>query len=305
MLLFEDSALDAALIKKFLQTVGIRQANILHTDTIPSALQMMTRETVDVCIADYFLHPNTGFDLMDEARRFDIDVPFIMVTAMDDRSIDDGALDRGAYGFLVKGELTVETLERSIRYALVRHRRESRLARAAIIDGMTNLPNRMSFMERLPQSIDDHRPRAGMVSLLLLNLHGMRFLNDAYGQSVGDDVIKIVAQRLDAIRKPSDYLARIGGDTFALLMTDVVLQHHALTFARKIAAEISVPAPTRDGEHDVFVAGGLASFTVKANSPETTAIAQGLLDRANSALTEARRNTRSRKVSEIIAAPIN
>ena len=97
VLLFEDNALDAALIKKFLQTAGVRQANIHLTDTIPSALQLLTRDSVDVCLVDYYLRPHTGLDLMDEARRFDVDVPFIMLTSMDDRSIDDGALARGAY----------------------------------------------------------------------------------------------------------------------------------------------------------------------------------------------------------------
>src|SRR5690606_27003674 len=113
VLLFEDSAMDAALVKKFLQTAGVRSDNIWLADTIPSALNVLTREKVDLCLADYYLRPHTGFDLMDEARRFDLDVPFIMLTALDDRNVDQGALARGAYGFLVKGDLTVEGLERS------------------------------------------------------------------------------------------------------------------------------------------------------------------------------------------------
>src|SRR4051812_1615648 len=68
VLLFEDSALDAALIKKYLHTVGVRPANIHHVDTIPSALQILARENVHICLADYFLRPSTGLDLMDEAR---------------------------------------------------------------------------------------------------------------------------------------------------------------------------------------------------------------------------------------------
>ncbi|MDX2221256.1 MAG: diguanylate cyclase response regulator [Rhodospirillaceae bacterium] len=305
VLLFEDSALDAALIKKFLQTAGVRQANILHTDTIPSALQLLTREPVDVCIADYYLRPHTGFDLMDEARRFDIDVPFIMVTAMDDREIDRGALDRGAYGFLVKADLTVEGLERSIRYALVRHARESKLARAAVYDAMTDLPNRAAFMEKLTQAVDDHRPKAGMLSLVLLNMHAMRYLNDAYGQDIGDDVIRVLAERLKGRRRATDVLARVGGDTFALIMSDVVLQHHAVTHARKLVAEISAPAPTRDGEHDICLAGGLASETVRPGGAPTADIVTGLLHRATAALAEAKQATRMKKLSEVVAARLN
>jgi len=94
VLLFEDSAMDAVLIKKFLQTAGVRLTYIFHTDTIPSAFQVLTRENVDLCLTDYYLRPHTGFELMDEARRFDVDIPFIVLTGMDDRSIDHGALAR-------------------------------------------------------------------------------------------------------------------------------------------------------------------------------------------------------------------
>ena len=125
VLLFEDNAMDAALIKRFLRTVGVPAGQIHLADTIPSALQILTRERVDLCLTDFHLRPHTGFDLMDEARRSDVDVPFIVVTALDDRSIDDGALAHGAYDFLIKGEMTVESLERLIRYTLVRHARES------------------------------------------------------------------------------------------------------------------------------------------------------------------------------------
>ena len=143
------------------------------------------------------------------------------------------------------------------------------------------------------------------MSLLLLNLHGMRYLNDAYGQGVGDDVILALAERLRESRKPSDYLARIGGDSFALIMSDVVLQHHAFTFARKMFGEISAPTLTRDGEHDICLAGGLASQTVRPNSPATPDIVDGLLKRAEMALADAKQNTRLKKLSDVVAAPIN
>ena len=305
VLLFEDSALDAALIRKFLQTAGVRQANIHHTDTIPSALQLLTSDRVDVCLADYYLRPHTGLDLMDEARRFDVNVPFIMLTAMDDRAIDEGAHSRGAYGFLVKGDLTVEGLERSIRYAMTRHRRERALVRAAAFDDMTGLPNRATFMQRLAQCIDDHRPKGGMLSLLLLNMHGTRFLNDAYGAEVGDQGIKTLAERLRQTRRGSDCVGRIGGDTFGVILSDVVLQHHALTFAKKMLEAGAKPVMTSDGEHDVLLACGLASETLKPNSVGTADLLGGLLRRAGDALAEAKKNTRGKQASELIAAKLH
>lgn len=305
VLLFEDNALDAALIKKFLQTAGVRQANIHLTDTIPSALQLLTRDSVDVCLVDYYLRPHTGLDLMDEARRFDVDVPFIMLTSMDDRSIDDGALARRAYGFLVKGDLTVEGLERTIRYAMKRHVRERALVQAAAFDDMTGLPNRATFLERLAQDIDDHRPKGGMLSLLLINMHATRFLNEAYGPAVGDDVLKTLAERLRAHRRSSDYIGRLGGDTFGVILSDVVLQHHAQIYAKKLMGVVAQPAETRDGVHDIVVACGLASHTTKTDGVATADIVTGLLRRATEAMTEAKKNTRNKAISELIAAKLH
>ena len=155
-------------------------SDLHHADTIPSALQVLTRERVDLCLTDYYLRPHTGFDLMDEARRFDVNVPFIVVTALDDRSVDDGALAHGAYDFLIKGELTVEGLERAMRYALSRHQHERRLSRAAFFDTLTGLPNRTAFMDRLNRAIIDNAAAGGMVSVALFNVNGTKFISEMF-----------------------------------------------------------------------------------------------------------------------------
>jgi diguanylate cyclase (GGDEF)-like protein len=300
VLLFEDNALDAQLIRKFLLTVGVRSNNIHHVDTIPSAIQMLARNSIDVCLADYYLRPSTGFDLMDEARRYDINVPFIMLTAMDDRSIDDGALSRGAYGFLVKGELTVEGLERAIRYALMRHQREATLARDALLDGLTGLPNRKAFHERLTAAIADNAGRNGMVAILAVNLNNTKFLNESFGTLVGDDILCAVAEKLKTIKRASDIVARIGGDEFAVLMTDLVLPTHAIAQGKSIVAALTGPTETRDGKHDVTMAGGIATMT--ASKKTSAEAADRLIQQATQAMFNAKVSTRMRGISEIAVA---
>ena len=115
VLVFEDNARDRVLIKKFLEAAGVRGPNIHHADTIPAALQVLRREAIDLVLADYYLQPHTGLDLMDETRHSEFDVPFVVMSALDDDAIDRKALAHGAYGFLAKSELTVERLERAIR----------------------------------------------------------------------------------------------------------------------------------------------------------------------------------------------
>ena len=96
VLVFEDNARDCALIRKFLEAAGVRTSNIHHADTIPSALQVLRREPVDLVLADYYLQPHTGLDLIDETRHSEFDLPFIVMSALDDAAIDQQALAHGA-----------------------------------------------------------------------------------------------------------------------------------------------------------------------------------------------------------------
>jgi diguanylate cyclase (GGDEF)-like protein len=300
VLLFEDSAMDAALVKKFLQTAGVRLTNIFHTDTIPSALQVLARENIDLCLTDYYLRPHTGFDLMDEVRRFDFNVPFIMLTGMDDRAVDEGALERGAYDFLVKGELTVEGLERSIRYTLNRHSRETVLTKAATCDGLTGLMNRAAFVDRLTGMIDDARVRAENVALLHINLNGMKHINETCSHKVGDDVLKAVAQKLNEARRPSDFVARLGGDDFAFIITDFLLPKHAIEISRKMIAAVTGHIPARDGDHHMIVAGGLVAETIRRTSPPTPELVERIMLLASRAMFEAKTRTRMKTDSDLV-----
>ena len=304
VLLFEDNAMDAALIKKFLRTAGVRAAHIYQADTIPSALHVLTREHVHLCLADYYLRPHTGFDLMDEARRFDVDVPFIVVTALDDRRIDEHALARGAYGFLIKGELTVEGLERSIRYALTHHRHITRLNRAAHSDPLTGLSNRQAFLERLTMVVAENAGRAGMVGVALFNLNGTRIINEAYGHKVGDDLLRSVGDRLKAAKRDGDMVARVGGDEFGVIMTDFLLAPEALVMARVLADAVSGPVATSDGEHVVTMAGGVASQAV-GSLDAATDIAERLVHQASQAMVTAKHATRMGTVSHVAFAHLH
>ena len=304
ILVFEDSAMDTVLIKKFLQTAGVRGAHIYHADTIPSALQVMTRTPIDLCLADYHVHPCTGVDLMEEVRRSNLDVPFIVVTAIDDRCVDEEALTHGAYDFLVKGDLTVEGLDRSVRYAVASHRRERALTQAAYFDPLTGLPNRLSFLERLTQVIADNRATGGMVGVALLNLDGTKLINTRLGHDAGDNVLRTVVARLSPVKREIDFLARIGGDEFALLMNGVLLASHALTATRAIADAVTGPIETDQGKHIITATCGVAAREIK-KCDNAVNIAQQLMLSATHAMFDAKVSGRRRNTSNVALARIH
>lgn len=306
ILLFEDNAMDASLISRFLQASGIKRDNIVTTDAIPNAMDVLTSKDVDICLTDYYLTPSTGFDLMDEARRRDVDVPFIMLTAMEDPAVDEGALSRGAYDFMIKGELTVENLERTIRYTLARHRRESALSKAAFHDPLSNLSNRKALMDHLDQVIMTP-PKTGqaMGAMIYVNLNGIKFINEAYGMKVGDAILRETGRRLKAIKWPGEMMARLGSDEFGCVVDQVEDIGQAIIVARRIATAFAQPVRTYDGEHDVSVAIGLSVFSRSSatDDPVTNHDTElDVLQRAANAMAEAKRTCRMTRTTEIVAA---
>ncbi len=90
----------------------------------------------------------------------------------------------------------------------------------ALIDPLTGLPNRAAWSERLDQEVNAWHQRGNSLSLAMLDLDHFKRINDGYGHLAGDKVLKIIANVLHKRLRPSDFIARFGGEEFVLLMPD-------------------------------------------------------------------------------------
>ncbi|HEY1033355.1 MAG TPA: PAS domain-containing protein, partial [Pseudoxanthomonas sp.] len=124
--------------------------------------------------------------------------------------------------------------------------------RGSSYDGLTNLPGRPLFRERLAHAIAAHRdeaartdaPRAPvgtmMFAVLLLDLNRFKVVNDTLGHHAGDQLLQQVARRLEACVRTGDLVARMSGDEFNVLL-EAIEPAEALERAREIAAALGVP----------------------------------------------------------------
>lgn len=98
---------------------------------------------------------------------------------------------------------------------------QKRLEQAANFDALTGLPNRRRLTELFEQELHDANLRSGKVSVCFIDLDGFKEINDEHGHSVGDAVLKSIAQRLESTVRSHDVVARLGGDEFVAILRDV------------------------------------------------------------------------------------
>lgn len=134
---------------------------------------------------------------------------------------------------------------------------EERFRHMALHDGLTGLATRVLLQDRLITAVDTANRHKTGLALLLVDLDKFKDINDTFGHQAGDEVLRVTADRLiDAVRK-IDTVARIGGDEFVVLLTDLRDPHIAERIAASIVKNLAVPVSFEGGELPVTTSAGV------------------------------------------------
>lgn len=188
-----------------------------------------------------------------------------------------------------------------------RKRAEELLAHNAFHDGLTNLPNRALFLDRLQHALTLSKRHANYkFAVLLIDIDEFKIVNDSLGHTAGDELLIKIGQRLkDAVRradtvsrprgnglvdKPAndDTLARLGGDEFTILLDDIRDPIEAVRVAERVQAELATPFVVNQQEIVISASIGIAAST----TPHTQA--EDLLRDADIAMYRAKRAGKAR-----------
>jgi diguanylate cyclase (GGDEF)-like protein len=118
---------------------------------------------------------------------------------------------------------------------------ERRLAHMARHDALTDLPNRAMFRERLEDALSRLQPDQGELAVLYLDLDQFKAINDTLGHSIGDALLRAVANRLRGCLRASDVLARFGGDEFAMFRPGMSGSNAASALASRLVDAVGRP----------------------------------------------------------------
>jgi diguanylate cyclase (GGDEF)-like protein len=125
------------------------------------------------------------------------------------------------------------------------------LTREANTDSLSGLPNRAAFGARLQTTLARTDRRSGKQAVLFVDLDDFKDVNDTLGHAAGDQLLRVVAERLSEAIRPGDLVARLGGDEFAILLDGLPDQGLAVTVAQRVVVAVAVPV--KIGEHSVGV----------------------------------------------------
>ena len=155
---------------------------------------------------------------------------------------------------------------------------QSRLEHQALNDELTGLPNRRLFADRLEHALEIARRKKYILALIYLDLDGFKVVNDTLGHSVGDVLLREVADRLRRRVRASDTLARIGGDEFTVIAGDLHTAVQAELIATAILAEFVAPFSIGGHELSLTASLGISFF------PENAIDGEQLIRQADTAM---------------------
>ncbi|MBN3908891.1 MAG: EAL domain-containing protein [Nostoc sp. NMS1] len=175
-------------------------------------------------------------------------------------------------------ESTLLTMAASIIGARQRQQVEEKIRYQALHDMLTGLPNRLLFNELLSKTLPNATRNDESLAVIFLDLDRFKVINDTLGHTLGDQLLKSVAQRLQDLLRGGDTIARWGGDEFTILLPRVTDIEEVTQVAYRILQTLEDPFHLQG--HELYVTASLGIALLDNNSPD----AETLIQHADAAL---------------------
>ena len=300
VLLVEDDDLDAKLVKCRLAEDADHDFLLETVDTLAAACERLSQGNIDVILADLSLP-----DSEDKSKTLEVlyskapSIPLVILTGYNDYSFELEMVRKGIQDYVIKDQVTRQLLTRVILHAIERQRlkRENealmgQLERLALLDPLTEFLNRRGLQKTLSREIEWVRKSKFPLLAVLLDLDDFKRVNDAFGHAVGDRVLKEVSHAFLKTLRTTDYVARIGGDEFVILLPQTSMLA-GLKLAERIRLAIAETSIDVGADKiQVTASLGLAEVFQENNTVEA------LLSKMHEALAQSKRKGKNRISSD-------
>lgn len=272
ILLVDDNADSVDLLADILAVRGYT-----HVSSTMDSSQVCTlhaQQDYDLILLDMHMPGLHGLDVMKQLREIERDAYLPVLAITGDQRFKIAALEGGARDFITKPydltELDMRmrnTIEVRLLYKAIAE--QSRLQEEkALHDSLTGLPNRRLLADRIEIAIQYARRHHQMVAVMFMDLDGFKQVNDQHGHACGDSLLKEIADRLRSITRQEDTVARIGGDEFIMVLSEISHASDVVGPAAKILHALGTSVDINGIPVKVTGSIGIAFYPTNADNPE-------------------------------------
>jgi len=245
ILVADDSKTTRALITESLKRLG---HEVIPASSGHEAVELFQSSRPDLIILDVIMEEMDGFECARRIRALDANnwVPIIFLSgAVDDENIAKG-INAGGDDYLTKpfSEITLSAKIKAMqRISDMQHQlfeATQKLSALSSTDALTGVYNRLQFDRTIKEKIYYSNRYNKLLALLFIDLDNFKMINDSLGHYVGDLLLNEFAKRLKSCLRLDDFIARIGGDEFAIILSEIDSPEMAGEVAKKIINVLSM-----------------------------------------------------------------
>jgi len=292
ILVVDDCADNIDLMLEILREAGY--TNVASTMLPEQVCPMHRQHCYDLILLDLQMPGLNGFQVMKGLKEIEQGgyLPVLALTAQPSFKI--AALEAGARDFISKPFDLLEVHKRIHNMLEVRllYRELAQYSKQqqelALHDPLTGLPNRRLLEDRIATVLQHAARQQCKAAVMYLDLDGFKPINDTHGHPIGDEILKLVAQRLVGCARKEDTVARVGGDEFVIVMGGLCQLHDAQEPAIKLIEAVSLPYEVNGVRLQLSTSIGIALY------PDDAATVESLLSSADHALYEAKHAGKNR-----------
>lgn len=218
ILVVDDNNLNIRLLRDILED---EEYTVFTTDSGLPVLKLAHSIKPDVILLDIMMPLMDGFEVCRRLKDdYEVkDIPVIMVTAKTESNDLKKALEIGAFDYIKKPIDEVEVVAR-VQSALRFKRYQDKLKEMASKDGLTGIYNHALLIELFEKEVSKQERNGGNISFVMLDIDYFKKVNDTYGHTSGDIVLKELAGILTSETRESDIVGRFGGEEFSIVLPE-------------------------------------------------------------------------------------
>ncbi len=283
ILLADDDPSIRLMIRHVLEA---EEYDIVEAEDGLDAIRAVEKQHPALILLDAVMPGLDGFSTCKQIKeRGHDDIPVIMITGLDDEASVERAYEVGAIDYITK-PIKWAVLKHRVRSIVTRVVAERKVQRLEYRDALTQLPNRLLFVDRLEQAVVRAERHRESIALMLVDIDDFKLVNDSFGHEAGDKLIKAVGDLLSKSLRRADTVARLGGDEFAIIIENVDGDDDAISIADNLTTILKHNVRLDDQETFTSASVGIAMF------PDDGMDAGTLLKNADTAMFRAKEQGR-------------